>query len=101
VTIETASQLFKKIVKLRQAWAVLPHIQSNSQGVVNKIDAKFSIHFEKGLNTGLLIPLLFGSNVVFPFFFPETVSTMKAINGLNCMTMRGTPTQFIGTFSSP
>ncbi len=51
---------------------------------------------KKGLNTGLLIPLLFGSDVVFPFFFPETVSTMKAINGLNCRTMRGTPTQFIG-----
>ena len=55
----------------------------------------------KGLNTGLFIPLLFGSDVIFPFFFPETVSTMKAIQSLECRTMRGTPTQFIDIINHP
>jgi fatty-acyl-CoA synthase len=49
-----------------------------------------------GLATGLLIPLLMGSTIIFPFYFPETLSTMKAIQGYKCNTMRGTPTQFIG-----
>ena len=55
------------------------------------------IHFNYlGLNTGLFIPLQFGSDIVFPFFFPDTMSTMKGIQALKCNTMRGTPTQFIG-----
>jgi len=70
-----------------------------------------------GLSTGILIPLLFSSrylnfffsfnsfiysssdiysSIIFPFYFPETLSTIKAIQGYKCNTLRGTPTQFIG-----
>jgi fatty-acyl-CoA synthase len=34
-----------------------------------------------GLSTGVLIPLLMGTSIVFPFYFPETLSSMKAIQG--------------------
>lgn len=49
-----------------------------------------------GLSTGLLVPLLMGSTLVFPFYFPDTLTTMKAIQGYKCNTLRGTPTQFFG-----
>jgi fatty-acyl-CoA synthase len=49
-----------------------------------------------GFASGILLPLLFGSAKVFPFYFPDTLFTLKAIHGYRCNTMRGTPTQFIG-----
>ncbi len=40
--------------------------------------------------------MLLSTSIVFPFYFPETISTMKAIQHFKAVTMRGTPTQFIG-----
>ncbi len=54
-----------------------------------------------GLATGILIPLMFGMTKVFPFYFPETVSTIKAIEKYKCITMRGVPTQFIDILNHP
>ena len=42
-----------------------------------------------------------GTSIVFPFFFPETISTMKAIQGYKCNTLRGVPTQFVDLLSHP
>ena len=42
-----------------------------------------------------------GSSIVFPFYFPETVSTMKAIQRYKCKTLRGVPTQFIDLLNHP
>lgn len=36
-----------------------------------------------------------GTSIVFPFFFPDTVASMKAIQKYKCNTIRGTPTQFV------
>jgi fatty-acyl-CoA synthase len=49
-----------------------------------------------GFSTGLMIPLLMGTSIAFPFYFPDTLATMKAIEAYKCNTLRGTPTQFIG-----
>ena len=54
-----------------------------------------------GLATGVLIPLLFGTPKVFPFFFPETLTTIKAIEKYKCVTMRGVPTQYIDLLNHP
>lgn len=54
-----------------------------------------------GLATGLLIPLMFGFSKVFPFFFPETLTTIKAIEKYKCMLLRGVPTQFIDLINHP
>ena len=48
-----------------------------------------------------MIPLLVGGCKVFPFFFPETLSTIKAIEKYKCITMRGVPTQFIDLLNHP
>jgi acyl-CoA synthetase (AMP-forming)/AMP-acid ligase II len=50
-----------------------------------------------GLNSGLFATMLLSTSIVFPFYFPETLSTMKAIQHFKAETMRGTPTQFIGS----
>ena len=49
-----------------------------------------------GFSSGILIPLLMGTTIVFPFFFPDTLYLMKAIQAYKCNTMRGTPTQYVG-----
>lgn len=54
-----------------------------------------------GFSSGFLIPLLMQSSIVFPFYFPETVTTMKAIQGYKCVTLRGTPTQFFDLLHHP
>ena len=41
------------------------------------------------------------TSIVFPFYFPETVSTMKAIQGYKCNTLRGVPTQFVDLLNHP
>ena len=41
------------------------------------------------------------STIIFPFFFPETTSTMKAIQGYKCNTLRGVPTQFVDIINHP
>ena len=47
-----------------------------------------------GLSTGVLFPLQEEFTKVFPFYFPETLSTIKAIEAYKCDSLRGTPTQF-------
>ena len=41
------------------------------------------------------------SGIVFPFYFPEIVSTMKAIQDYKCVTLRGVPTQFVDLLNHP
>lgn len=56
-----------------------------------------------GFSTGLLGPMITGEDgkTVFPFFFPETLSTIKAIEKFQCNYLRGTPTQFIDILNHP
>ena len=54
-----------------------------------------------GFSSGILIPLLMQCSIVFPFYFPEVTSTMKAIQGFKCNTLRGTPTQFFDLLHHP
>ena len=42
--------------------------------------------------------MVFGTANVFPFYFPETLAAMKAIQGYKCNSLRGVPTQFVGTY---
>ena len=44
---------------------------------------------------------MFRSQKVFPFYFPETVSTMNALQNYGCNTLRGTPTQFFDLVNHP
>ena len=41
------------------------------------------------------------SSLVFPFFFPETLSTLKALEKYGCNTIRGTPTQYVDLLNHP
>ena len=54
-----------------------------------------------GYLCGVLVPLLFGTTNVFPFYFPETLSAIKAIEKYKCNTYRGTPTQFVDLLTHP
>ncbi|CAF0873115.1 unnamed protein product [Brachionus calyciflorus] len=54
-----------------------------------------------GFVSGLLIPILNQSASVFPFYFPETGTSMKAIQDFKCITLRGTPTQFFDLLHHP
>jgi fatty-acyl-CoA synthase len=38
---------------------------------------------------------------VFPFFFPDTLPSIKAIEKYKCTSLRGTPTQFIDLINHP
>lgn len=38
---------------------------------------------------------------VFPFYFPETLTTIKAIEKYKCVTIRGVPTQYIDILNHP
>jgi fatty-acyl-CoA synthase len=49
----------------------------------------------------IIIPLLFGTTNVFPFYFPETSFAMRFIEKYKCNTYRGTPTQFIDLLNHP
>lgn len=48
-----------------------------------------------------MTPLLGGSTTVFPFFFPDTVATMKAIHEFKCNSLRGPPTIFFDLLNHP
>ena len=54
-----------------------------------------------GFATGILEPLLTEDARVFPFFFPETLTTIKALEKYKCNSLRGTPTQFIDLINNP
>jgi fatty-acyl-CoA synthase len=54
-----------------------------------------------GFSTGLLLPLIGKSKQVFPFYFPETLSTIKSVEKYKCNWLRGTPTQFFDLISHP
>jgi acyl-CoA synthetase (AMP-forming)/AMP-acid ligase II len=54
-----------------------------------------------GLATSIIIPLLMGSTTIMPFYFPEIISTMKAIQAYKCNTLRGVPTQFVDLLNHP
>ena len=54
-----------------------------------------------GLSTGLLLPLMFGVQIVLPFYFPETLSTLNALQHYGCDSLRGTPTQFFDILNHP
>ena len=51
--------------------------------------------------SGIYIPLLMGSTIVFPFFFPETLTTLKSLEAYKCNIMRGTPTQYVDILNHP
>lgn len=48
-----------------------------------------------GIVVGLLNPLLIGNSTVFPFFFPDTMQTMKAIQSEKCTAIKGPPVIFV------
>jgi len=48
-----------------------------------------------GFSVGIIIPLMFDSMNILPFYFPDTMWSMKAIQTYKCNTLRGAPTQFI------
>jgi fatty-acyl-CoA synthase len=54
-----------------------------------------------GLSTGVFLPLLKGTSLVFPFYFPDTLTSIKAIGAYKCNSMRGTPTQFLDLLNHP
>ena len=54
-----------------------------------------------GFSTGILIPLLMGTSIVFPFYFPDILASIKAIEAYKCNTIRGTPTQYIDLINHP
>ena len=54
-----------------------------------------------GYSVGIIMPLFFDSTNVFPFFFPDTVWSMKAMQRYKCNTFRGAPTQFIDLLNHP
>ena len=45
--------------------------------------------------------LLEDSRAVFPFFFPDTLATMKAINDYKCVSIRGPPITYIDILNHP
>ncbi len=54
-----------------------------------------------GFSTGILEPMLVEVSKVFPFYFPETVTTMRAIESYQCKFLRGTPTQYFDILNHP
>lgn len=54
-----------------------------------------------GIVVGLLNPLLVGNSTVFPFFFPDTVQTMRAIQSEKCTSVKGPPVIFVDMLNHP
>ena len=54
-----------------------------------------------GFSTGILLPLISETTNVFPFYFPETTTTIGAIEKYKCNFLRATPTQFIDLLNHP
>ena len=42
-----------------------------------------------------------GSTIILPFYFPEIISTMKAVQGYKCNTLRCVPTQYVDILNPP
>ncbi len=77
-------------------------IQSSGSGVNNDVICSpipfFHIY---GFSTGILEPMLIEVSKIFPFYFPETVTTMRAIQNYQCQYLRGTPTQYFDILNHP
>lgn len=54
-----------------------------------------------GLIVGGFSPLVFGSKTVFPSFFPDTLSTIKAIASEKCTSIKAAPIIFIDILNHP
>lgn len=54
-----------------------------------------------GYSTGILEALVSKGTKVFPFFFPETSTTLKALEKFRCTLIRGTPTQYFDLLNHP
>lgn len=54
-----------------------------------------------GLIGGVLEPLISGGKTVFPNFFPDTPSLLKAIHSEKCTAVKGAPVIFIDMINHP
>lgn len=73
------------------------YLSTHSKGYKSKGDIVCSpipLFHIFGFTTGILNSLISESTNVFPNYFPETLTSIKAIEKYKCTALRGTPTQF-------
>jgi fatty-acyl-CoA synthase len=54
-----------------------------------------------GLAAGMISSITNGNKVVFPNFFPDTLSTIKSIHNEKCTSLKGAPVIFVDLLNHP
>jgi hypothetical protein len=65
---------------------------------------KFKLKFDLkkfGMTMGLVSSIVNGIQTTYPSFFPDTLSTIKAIQNEKCNALKGSPTIFIDLINNP
>lgn len=69
---------------------------------ISKYKFKFKFDLKKfGMTMGLVSSIVNGIQTTYPSFFPDTLSTIKAIQNEKCNALKGSPTIFIDLINNP